>query len=171
MILLDSKRKSTSIYIYIYRTLIESTAMADGVTCMAFTVSFLPNTGNKYFMAACDESLRLYDFEEAQLLRTFDEMYSSYCDCGKFITWLDEPKKEEEEEDKDKMDQDDTTIAPYSYFISRGAEMCDVDEGVCKLYINFFSSYFPVFHMSKYRKAKRRRKRKRRREKKNLLIN
>ncbi|KAG2223512.1 hypothetical protein INT45_000832 [Circinella minor] len=114
-----------------WTTLIESTAMADGVTCMAFTVSFLPNTGNKYFMAACDESLRLYDFEEAQLLRTFDEMYSSYCDCGKFITWLDEPKKEEEEE-KDKMDQDND-VAPYSYFISRGAEMCDVDEGVSSI--------------------------------------
>ncbi|KAI7853079.1 WD40-repeat-containing domain protein [Circinella umbellata] len=114
-----------------WTTLIESTAMTDGVTCMAFTVSFLPNTGNKYFMAACDESLRLYDFEEAQLLRTFDEMYSSYCDCGKFITWLDEPKKEEMKEE-DKMDQDND-VAPYSYFISRGAEMCDVDEGVSSI--------------------------------------
>lgn len=39
--------------------------MVDGVTCMAFTVSFVPNTGNKYFLAACDEHLRLYDFEQA----------------------------------------------------------------------------------------------------------
>lgn len=41
--------------------------MEDGITCMAFTVSFLPNTGNKYFLAACDGHLRLYDFEEAQV--------------------------------------------------------------------------------------------------------
>jgi len=39
--------------------------MEDGVTCMAFTVSFVPNTGNKYFLAAADENLRLYDFENA----------------------------------------------------------------------------------------------------------
>lgn len=39
--------------------------MDDGLTCMAFTVSFVPNTGNKLFMAACDAHLRLYDFEEA----------------------------------------------------------------------------------------------------------
>lgn len=41
--------------------------MVDGVTCMAFTISFVPNTGNKYFMAACDEHLRLYDFEQAMV--------------------------------------------------------------------------------------------------------
>lgn len=39
--------------------------MEDGITCMAFTVSFVPNTGNKYFLAAADENLRLYDFEHA----------------------------------------------------------------------------------------------------------
>jgi hypothetical protein len=41
--------------------------MDDGVTCMAFTVSFIPNTGNKYFIGACDAHLRLYDFENAQV--------------------------------------------------------------------------------------------------------
>jgi hypothetical protein len=41
--------------------------MDDGVTCMAFTVSFIPHTGNKYFIGACDASLRLYDFENAQV--------------------------------------------------------------------------------------------------------
>lgn len=46
-------------------TLVESTKMEDGITCMAFTVSFVPNTGNKFFVAACDAHLRLYDFEEA----------------------------------------------------------------------------------------------------------
>lgn len=48
-------------------TLLDSTPMVDGVTCMAFTISFVPNTGNKYFMAACDEHLRLYDFEQAMV--------------------------------------------------------------------------------------------------------
>lgn len=48
-------------------TLIDSQKMNDDLTCMAFTVSFLPNTGNKYFLAACDEHLRLYDFETANV--------------------------------------------------------------------------------------------------------
>ncbi|KAI9321404.1 WD40-repeat-containing domain protein [Dichotomocladium elegans] len=98
-------------------TLLESTRMEDGITCMAFTVSFVPNTGNKLFLAACDGHLRLYDFEEALLLQTFEDMYSSYCDCGKFVKWLDAPHQDE----------------PHAWFVSRGAEMCDVDEGVSSI--------------------------------------
>lgn len=41
--------------------------MDDDITCMAFTVSFLPNTGNKYFIGACDDAIRLYDFEDCQV--------------------------------------------------------------------------------------------------------
>jgi hypothetical protein len=49
------------------RTLLDAKKMDDGITCMAFTVSFVPNTGNKYFLAACDEHVRLYDFESCQV--------------------------------------------------------------------------------------------------------
>lgn len=48
-------------------TLLDKQKMDDNFTCMAFTVSFLPNTGNKYFLAAVDEHLRLYDFENAKV--------------------------------------------------------------------------------------------------------
>ncbi|KAG0166791.1 hypothetical protein DFQ28_007313 [Apophysomyces sp. BC1034] len=119
-----------------WTNLLEATKMDDGVTCMAFTVSFVPNTGNKYFLAACDEHLRLYDFEESQLLQTFEDMYSSYCDCGKFIKWIDESAPEsvkttEDEVNVDNMDEDDEKEKEqYSWFISRGAEMCDVSDGV-----------------------------------------
>lgn len=41
--------------------------MADGITCMAFTVSFVPHTGNKYFLAACDDRLKIFDFEHARV--------------------------------------------------------------------------------------------------------
>lgn len=97
--------------------LIKATAMLDGITCMAFTVSFVPNTGNKYFIAACDEQLKLFDFEQAMVLQTFPEMYSSYCDCGKFIRWLDEPTKDE-------------SNVEFAWFISRGAEMCNLEDGI-----------------------------------------
>lgn len=49
-------------------TLIESHKMDDKFSSVTFTVSFLPNTGNKYFMAACDEHLRLYDFENNKVI-------------------------------------------------------------------------------------------------------
>ncbi|KAF7728088.1 hypothetical protein EC973_006726 [Apophysomyces ossiformis] len=135
-----------------WTNLIEATKMDDGVTCMAFTVSFVPNTGNKYFLAACDEHLRLYDFEESQLLQTFEDIYSSYCDCGKFIKWIDEAtteseKCQEDELNVDKMDEDDEKEKEhYTWFISRGAEMCDVSDGVsskpntCTLHKLFYPS-------------------------------
>ncbi|KAL0087782.1 WD40-repeat-containing domain protein [Phycomyces blakesleeanus] len=123
-----------------WSTLLDSTRMEDGITCMAFTVSFLPNTGNKYFMGACDEHLRLYDFEEAQLLQTFEDMYSSYCDCGKFVKWLDaaafESARKNEDDAEEMIDVvscDENEDMGYAWFISRGAEMCDVSEGVSSL--------------------------------------
>ncbi|ORE10696.1 WD40 repeat-like protein [Rhizopus microsporus var. microsporus] len=105
-------------------TFLDSTKMDDNITCMAFTVSFVPNTGNKYFLAATDEHVRLYDFENAQLLQTFSDLYSSYCDCGKFVRWLDESLYFSQYEDNDKE------RGEYAWFITRGAELCDVSEGV-----------------------------------------
>lgn len=75
-------------------------------------------------------------------------MYSSYCDCGKFINWVDEKadspagdsvsdiEKQVDElavtdAENDPM-QVDATAEKYAWFISRGAEMCDVSDGVCK---------------------------------------
>ena len=61
--------------------------MEDGITCMAFTVSFVPNTGNKYFLAAADENLRLYDFENAavRILSTANGMCHNW-DNHKYLT-------------------------------------------------------------------------------------
>ncbi|CDS14390.1 hypothetical protein LRAMOSA06559 [Lichtheimia ramosa] len=166
-------------------TLVDSIPMDDGLTCMAFTVSFVPNTGNKLFMAACDAHLRLYDFEEALLLQTFEDIYSSYCDCGKFVRWLDESNFDqivttEQADDDEKPDdvkvenvdqqndnehqrnkedgdltknetssleeQKETSKQQHAWFISRGAEICDVGEGlssipnVCTLHKLIFPS-------------------------------
>ncbi|KAJ3076038.1 hypothetical protein HDU98_005987 [Podochytrium sp. JEL0797] len=32
-------------------------------TCIAFCITFLPHTGNKYFLAACDDRISIFDFE------------------------------------------------------------------------------------------------------------
>ncbi|KJE93828.1 hypothetical protein, variant 1 [Capsaspora owczarzaki ATCC 30864] len=55
--------------------------MRDDFTCMAFGVVFIPNTANKFMLAACDDTVRLYDFEDGTLLQSFGSLYSSYCDC------------------------------------------------------------------------------------------
>jgi WD40 repeat protein len=50
-----------------FTELVEKTKFEDGVTCMAFGVSILPNTGSKYLIASCDDSIKLYDFESAKV--------------------------------------------------------------------------------------------------------
>jgi WD40 repeat protein len=50
-----------------YAQVTELTRMADKRTCMAFAVAFVPHTGNRFFVGACDEHVRLYDFEHAQV--------------------------------------------------------------------------------------------------------
>ncbi|CAG8547573.1 1755_t:CDS:10 [Paraglomus brasilianum] len=136
---------STSQDGYIYRwkmqddwtTLIESKPMEDGITCMAFTVSFVPNTGNKYFLAATDEHIRLYDFEEAQLLQTFSDMYSQYCDCGKFIHPVvpleEKPEEFVDTEGANGHTSKRTRQRKFAYFISRGVEILDSDDGTVAL--------------------------------------
>ncbi|KAG0099141.1 hypothetical protein BGZ93_009025 [Podila epicladia] len=130
-----------------WKTLKSMVQMADGVTCMAFTVSFVPNTGNKYFLAAADENLRLYDFEHATLLQTFENMYSSYCDCGKFIQPVDYPYPMPIPEESETVASEEVSessvkkgkmkaepVGPvakpqqFAYFISRGVELLDSEE-------------------------------------------
>ncbi|CAG8640317.1 23367_t:CDS:10, partial [Cetraspora pellucida] len=117
-----------------WTTLISKQPMVDGLTCMAFTVSFVPNTANRYFMAATDEHVRLYDFDAAQLMQTFsDNMYSQYCDCGKFIHPIESLEDQEINDDsveecnsKSKKKQ----ISPkFAYFVTRGVEILDAEGG------------------------------------------
>ncbi|KAI7887958.1 WD40-repeat-containing domain protein [Mucor mucedo] len=107
-----------------WSTLISKTKMEDNFTCMAFTVSFLPNTGNKYFLAATDEHVRLFDFETGKLLQTFRDLYTSYCDCVKFVKWVDEAAYFK----NNGMDINHKPEDGYAWFITRGTELCDVSE-------------------------------------------
>lgn len=86
-------------------------------------------------------------------------MYSSYCDCGKFVNWIDEPttgssdnvsdiekqvvelavtdvagpsSSKSDPMQIDTEEEKEESNASYAWFISRGAEMCDVSDGVCK---------------------------------------
>ncbi|ORZ25855.1 WD40-repeat-containing domain protein [Absidia repens] len=97
-------------------TLIESQKMDDELTCMAFTISFLPNCGNK-----------LYDFENGKLLQSFENLYTSYCDCGKVIEFLDESLYWESLKDRKKAKA--AQQEQSAWFITRGAELCD-DNGI-----------------------------------------
>ncbi|KAJ3313086.1 hypothetical protein HDV04_002403 [Boothiomyces sp. JEL0838] len=99
----------------------EKKQITDGYTCMAFTTSFLPNTGNKYFIASCDDSIRLYDFEESRLLQTFPNIFSCYCDFSTFLNCLDY-------EACPTWDQFSEDNPMFSFLICRGVEVLDGED-------------------------------------------
>ncbi|KAJ2007288.1 hypothetical protein GGI04_000593 [Coemansia thaxteri] len=132
--------------------LLDSKEVEDGVTCMAFTVSFVPNTGNRYFMAATDDHVTLMDMERCVIVQRFDPIYSSYCDCGKFIELVEEPVYQARQSaasasvDGSGVDEENHTAAaaagssnihaadlpepngPYAYFVTRGVELLDAED-------------------------------------------
>lgn len=55
--------------------------MQDDKSCMVFAVTFLPQTGNEFFAAACDDTVKVYNFDTCQVLQAFGPIYSFYCDC------------------------------------------------------------------------------------------
>ena len=90
---------------------------------MAFNVSFLPHTGNRYFIASCDDSIRLFDMETRQLVQSFGGMYSFYCDCAKFVHCLDFPLPPTS---WDAM-KEQKSPAMFAYIMSRGVELLDAE--------------------------------------------
>jgi len=102
------------------------TKMNDGITCMAFTVSFLPHTGNKYFIAATDGDISLYDFENANLLQRFESPYSHYCDCVKIVDCLEFPRPDNIWGVTDEMPTKDSPM--FCYFVTRGVEVLDAED-------------------------------------------
>ncbi|ORX74831.1 WD40 repeat-like protein [Linderina pennispora] len=119
----------------------ESKEITDGVTCMAFTVSFVPSTGNRFFLASTDDHVTLMDLERCVIVQRFDPIYSSYCDCGKFIEPVEKPlvgsKKYSIIENDDATNGATTSEAPvelpapsgpYAYFVTRGVELLDAED-------------------------------------------
>jgi len=102
------------------------TKMDDGITCMAFTISFLPNTGNKYFVAATDGDVSLFDFETAQIIQRFVTPYTHYCDCVKIVDCIEYPRPEYVWGVSDKLPTKDSPM--FCYFITRGVEVLDVED-------------------------------------------
>ncbi|KAJ3039586.1 hypothetical protein HDV00_012043 [Rhizophlyctis rosea] len=112
-----------------WSNLVEQTRMDDGVTCMAFTVSFLPQTGNKYFVAACDDNICVFDFEDAKLVQTFNGIYSTYCDCVKVVRCLEYPSPPSSwAEAFAGEDEDGDAEGMFAYLISRGVEELDAED-------------------------------------------
>ncbi|KAJ1931102.1 hypothetical protein GGF37_007503, partial [Kickxella alabastrina] len=115
----------------------------DGITCMAFTVSFVPNTGNRFFLASTDDHVTLMDLENCKIVQRFDPIYSSYCDCGKFIELVEEPvyqpRKPVAIDDGDDIGVSSAASVPttttipeafgaYAYFVTRGVELLDAED-------------------------------------------
>jgi len=54
---------------------------SETVACLAF----FPKSGNRLFAAACDNGIKIFDFETMELYETFDDLYSSICDSIMFV--------------------------------------------------------------------------------------
>jgi hypothetical protein len=125
--------------------------MKDGFTCMSFSVSFLPDTGNRYFLGACDDRIRIYDFETCELLQDSLPLYGYYCDCVKVIRPIDieleagtldyeESGAARKSKSNKKFKQDDNTpkeeqFINEAYIITRGVEMCDLEDGSLRKFL------------------------------------
>lgn len=102
-----------------YREVQRKVVLYDTVTSMAFHMSMLPHCGNRYVLAACDNTLRLFDLEQEkvqhiyigfmhiertkcaymymylyiiQKIAEFEDIYTSYCDCVEIIENPNAPK-------------------------------------------------------------------------------
>ncbi|KAJ3175703.1 hypothetical protein HDU87_005846 [Geranomyces variabilis] len=102
----------------------------DGETCMAFAVSFLPHTGNRYLIAACDSGLTVFDFELETKIQHFSTLYSCYCDCALVVDLVDFPSSPLWTADATgTVDGDDDDAAVFAYVVSRGVEEVEAVDG------------------------------------------
>eukprot|EP01114_Cavostelium_apophysatum_P022749 TRINITY_DN8336_c0_g1_i1.p1 TRINITY_DN8336_c0_g1~~TRINITY_DN8336_c0_g1_i1.p1 ORF type:complete len:617 (+),score=168.47 TRINITY_DN8336_c0_g1_i1:139-1989(+) len=76
-----------------YSELQERIVFAEHKTDVAIYSCFLTHTGKKFMLAACDDSIKVFDFEAEQEIQTFPKMYGYLCDCIRVIDY-DEKKKE-----------------------------------------------------------------------------
>ncbi|KAI9094710.1 WD40-repeat-containing domain protein [Phlyctochytrium arcticum] len=107
-------------------TLLDKQRMLDGDTCMAFNVSFLPHTGNKYFVASCDSGICLFDFDNGVKLQAFQGLYSCYCDCVKFVDAVDFPPSPSWDI---VLEDESGEQHVFAYLLSRGVEEVEVVDG------------------------------------------
>lgn len=134
-----------------WTNLLKSCRIEDGETCMAFNVAFLPNTGNRLFVAACDNHVALFDFETEKKIQKFGEIYSCYCDYVMVVPCLDlEPPRfpnlsrflQNVTINIDSELSQERLESCFTYLITRGVEEVEEIYGVpisaC------FDEYFPL---------------------------
>ena len=74
-----------------WKSCLGSFKFEDEECCLVFNIAFVPSVGEcdskeKLFLAACDDGIRLWDFEREKLVLYFeDKSYSSYCDDIAFV--------------------------------------------------------------------------------------
>lgn len=131
----------------------------DGVSCMVFNIEFIPiisktstdenNEVPLFFVAACDDGLKLFDFESAKIIQTFnDKSYSSYCDDLRFIIMQNLQSKIFGFEG----------LKPLSngeyYIVSRGVELVQPDTPTLPLYPNTITLHKLYFDFEKPAESK-----------------
>ncbi|KAJ1501801.1 hypothetical protein HMI54_009668 [Coelomomyces lativittatus] len=87
------------------------TPFADRETNTAVYCDFLPGCGNKFFLVACDDGLKLFDFEMEQIVQEFPGLYGYLCDCVLAIEPIEFKTRPNE-----------------YYILTKGVEMLDENE-------------------------------------------
>jgi len=67
------------------RKVVRKCVIADFGTHIVGDLDFLPNSGNKFFIAAYDKGLKMFDFESEQAIQTLPDLYGFICDCVRFM--------------------------------------------------------------------------------------
>jgi WD40 repeat protein len=66
----------------------EKVQIMDGLSSTVYSLSFLPGRGNKYFLAATDDNIKLFDFKCGDVLQEFLTGFEGgLCNCVKFIQY------------------------------------------------------------------------------------
>jgi WD40 repeat protein len=65
--------------------IIAQSEIKDNTNNIVWSLEFIPDCGNKFFIAAADEGLKIYDFETEELVQEFPKLYSWSCDNVQFV--------------------------------------------------------------------------------------
>ncbi|PRP83385.1 hypothetical protein PROFUN_09413 [Planoprotostelium fungivorum] len=70
--------------------------IAEQGTSTVHSISVVPGTGSKFFLASCDDSMKLFDFETEQVVQSFPTLYSYICDVCTFVFPMEIPSQPNE---------------------------------------------------------------------------
>ncbi len=93
-------------------------------------------------MGACDDGLKLYDFDTRQLLQSFPDLYTCFCDCVKFVEPDELPQAEGEfyvlTRGVENLRDDDATKSAIGFLLLLPFSLFALFTLICVLFFSLF---------------------------------